>query len=419
MMTRSFRVQKLQNWIYAFVFLFLAFGVKNVHAQADGAKLYKQNCAVCHKLDDKKLTGPGLKGVFQRVPSEKWFIDWVLNNDKLTKSGDAYAVKISQFDASQMTIFEGQLSEDDVKAIAAYVKNPPVEVAATVTNNAANGEQAAKTEEGIDPFKILIGVVAFLVILISILRSVKHSLKNVVNEKEGKSSVPEMGMWEETKDWLGSHKRFVALAILFLVGWGLKTSWYTLKDIGVYEGYKPEQPIKFSHKIHAGDNAINCVYCHNTVEKSRHASIPSVNVCMNCHKGIDKGPTTGTTEIAKIYEAAGFNPETQAYDKPQKPLKWVKVHNLQDFVYFNHSQHVVVGKQDCANCHGDVKEMTVAQQVQPLTMGWCIDCHKKTEVAMDNNPYYEELHKKLAEKYKGQKITVDKIGGIECVKCHY
>ena len=141
---------------------------------------------------------------------------------------------------------------------------------------------------------------------------------------------------------------------------------------------------------------------------------------MNCHKGIEKGSNTGTTEIAKIYEAIGWNPETQKYDKQPKGLRWVKVHNLQDFVFFSHQQHVKVGKLDCSNCHGDVKTMTTAQQVQPLTMGWCIDCHRKTEVAgMKDNPYYEDLHKKLAEKYKGQKLTVEKIGGTECAKCHY
>jgi len=194
-----------------------------------------------------------------------------------------------------------------------------------------------------------------------------------------------------------------------------------MMDIGVYTGYKPEQPIKFSHKIHAGDNAINCQYCHSTVEKSRHAGIPSLNICMNCHKGIDHGPTTGTAEIAKIYEGIGWDPAKQTYDPTKaKGIKWVKVHNLQDFVFFSHQQHVKVGKLDCSNCHGEVRSMTVAQQVQPLTMGWCIDCHRKTEVAgMKDNPYYEELHKKLAEKYKGQKITVDKMGGIECAKCHY
>ena len=144
---------------------------------------------------------------------------------------------------------------------------------------------------------------------------------------------------------------------------------------------------------------------------------------MNCHKGIQEGPTTGKTEIAKIYDAAGFDPSTGKYnDSKANPLKWIKVYNLPDHVYFNHSQHVVVGKQDCANCHGDVKAMTTVEQKNPLTMKWCIECHRKTEVAMEGNPYYDRLHKALKEKYKGQydvKFTVEKIGGLECAKCHY
>ena len=144
---------------------------------------------------------------------------------------------------------------------------------------------------------------------------------------------------------------------------------------------------------------------------------------MNCHKGIQTGPQYQGKEIGKIYEAAGFDPKTLAYDdSKQNPLKWIKVHNLPDHVYFNHSQHVVVGKIDCATCHGNLKEMTVAEQKAPLTMKWCIDCHRKTEVVMEGNAYYDRLHKALKEKYAGQydvKFTVDKIGGLECAKCHY
>ena len=209
----------------------------------------------------------------------------------------------------------------------------------------------------------------------------------------------------------------------------MKSCWNSLFRIGVYydyktdKGYKPEQPIKFSHKIHAGDNAIACQYCHNSVEKSRHAGIPTVNICMNCHQGISSGAITGEKEIAKIYAAAGFDVKSGKTDESKSnPIKWVKVHNLPDHVYFNHSQHVVVGKIECAKCHGNLKEMTVAEQKVPLTMKWCIECHLKTEVAMDGNPYYEKLHAALKEQYKDQhlkKFTVAQMGGIECAKCHY
>jgi hypothetical protein len=198
--------------------------------------------------------------------------------------------------------------------------------------------------------------------------------------------------------------------------------WDALKEIGIYEGYHPTQPIAFSHKIHAGDNDIDCQYCHSTVNKSKTAGIPTVNVCMNCHKGISEGPSgeKGTAEIAKIYEASGWDFEKGEYANEEKPIEWVKVHNLPDFVFFSHQQHVNVGQQECETCHGDVKSMTTVHQHSQLTMKWCVDCHLETEVpGMKTNPYYEKLHKALAAKYKDQPITVAKMGGIECAKCHY
>lgn len=390
----------------------------------DGAKLFKQNCAVCHKMTSQKLTGPGLEGVMGRVPSEKWLFDWIKDNEKLRKGGDGYANKIfADYGSAAMTVFDGTLSDDDIKAVIEFIKNPPKETTvAKGPETTSGGGENHGDDSSLNWTLILIGVILFLIFLIGVLRNVRQNLKKVLSEKEGSSAEEDQGFWGTTLQWMKAHKTWVAVIILAIFGYLLKESWYGLKDLGVYQGYKPEQPIKFSHKVHAGDNAINCQYCHFTVEKSRHAGIPPITICMNCHKGIDNGPTTGTTEIAKIYEAAGWDPDKQAYTKEQKPVKWIKVHNLQDFVFFSHQQHVKVGKLDCSNCHGEVKEMTVAQQVQPLTMGWCIDCHRKTEVAgMKDNPYYEDLHKKLAEKYKGQKlsITVDKIGGIECAKCHY
>lgn len=403
------------------ILLFTFFLNTHAFAQPDGAKLFKQNCAACHRLDSKKLTGPGLEGVMSRVPSEEWMIKWIKNPAEVIASGDAYAKKIyEENNKAQMTAFSF-LKDDEIAAIIAHVKTPPAaEPTATAAPAAGADGSAAPETKGIDPFFLLLGLIVFLAILIIVLRSTRHSLQNLLNSKDGKAEEADRGVWGDARHWIINHKRTMLVFILIFTGWALQKGWYTLADIGIYTGYKPEQPIQFSHKIHAGDNAINCVYCHNSVEKSKTAGIPSVNVCMNCHKAIDQGPTTGKTEIAKIYEAAGFNPETQQYDKPQKPIKWIKVHNLQDFVYFNHSQHVVVGKQDCANCHGDVKTMTVAEQASPLTMAWCLDCHRKTEVpGMKDNPYYADLHAKLAEKYKGQPITVAKMGGIECGKCHY
>lgn len=406
--------------IFSLLILSSFLSINRVSAQ-DGEKIFKQNCAVCHSLGSNTVTGPGLKGVMSRVPNEEWLLKWIKNNDALIKSGDAYAVKISAFSSSAMTSF-AFLSDDEIKSVITYVKDykEPAPVAAVATTGSA-----APAEEGVNPLAILIGIIAFLIIIVAVLRGVRHSLKNLQNEKAGLPDEERIGIWQEFKNTLSANKRTTALVIIFIVGGLASSGWYALKGIGVYEGYHPVQPIAYSHKIHAGDNAIDCQYCHSGAEKSKTAGIPTVNVCMNCHRGISKGPITGTTEIAKIYEAAGWDPDKGAYTKPQKPIQWIKVHNLPDFVYFSHQQHVKVGKQDCVTCHGDVKTMGTVQQMKPLTMAWCIDCHRTTEVpGMKDNPYYESLHKKLAEKYKDlpmdqRKITVAKMGGIECAKCHY
>jgi cytochrome c2 len=420
--------------LFGAVFLFFAFSF-GLKAQ-DGAKIFKQNCAVCHNShSDKMSTGPGLAGVFDRVQpgsltKEAWLHKWILNSDKMVKEGDAYAKQLkTKYNNVSMTVFEGQLSDKDVDAVLAFIKGPaPVTGPVQTAGNNAGGETSEEPKGGIDPLYLLLGGMVILAIIIGALRSVRHSLQNSYNRTEGKPENPEMTFGQEVKEWISGHRRLVGVFCIIIVCMGMKSCWDACFDLGVYydwetqKGYKPEQPIKFSHKIHAGDNEIACQYCHNSVEKSRHAGIPTVNVCMNCHKGISSGAVTGETEIAKIYAAAGFDAKKGIYEGPQNPIKWIKVHNLPDHVYFNHSQHVVVGKQECATCHGDVKKMTVAEQKAPLTMKWCIECHRKTEVAMEGNPYYDRLHKALKEKYKGQydvKFTVDKIGGLECAKCHY
>lgn len=402
----------------------------NVSLAADGKTIYKQNCAVCHALTDQKLAGPGLKGIADRAPKGDWLFNWVKNNTKMIKSGDAYATKIYKENGNAaMTVFEGVLSDDDIKAVVEYIKNPPVEKAIAQDSTAASSTAARQEEGGIQPLYLILAIILVLAILITILRGVRTSLQNVADKNEGKEMVETMTFSDEAKQWMSNNRRLVGVFALVLVFMGMRGCWNSLWTIGVYydeetkRGYNPEQPIKFSHKIHAGDNAIACQYCHNSVEKSKHAGLPTVNVCMNCHKGISTGPQYGDKEIGKIYAAAGFDLKSGTYDESKaNPIKWIKVHNLPDHVYFNHSQHVVVGKQECTTCHGEVKEMTVAEQKSPLTMGWCIDCHRKTEVAMAGNGYYDKLHSFLKEKYKDEHrktFTVAEIGGLECGKCHY
>lgn len=415
--------------LLALVFTVFTFSFK-IQAQ-DGAKLFKQNCAVCHASHtDQKLTGPGLKGIFDRAPKGDWLAKWILNNEKLIKSGDAYANKIySENGKAAMTVFEGQLNDKDVASIIAFLQGPPPDSGNKGPGGPVVSTETTEVKEGIDPLYLILGAIVVLAIMMVALRSIRTSLQNTANVKEGKSENPDITFWQEVKQWMSGHRRLVGVFCIILAFAGMKSCWDACYNIGVYydwktqKGYKPEQPIKFSHKLHAGDNEIACQYCHSSVEKSRHASIPSVNICMNCHKGIQTGPQYGDKEIAKIYAAAGFDPKTGTYDNSKEnPLQWIKVHNLPDHVYFNHSQHVVVGKIECTTCHGNVKEMTVAEQKAPLTMKWCIECHRKTEVAMQGNAYYDRLHKALKEKYAGQydvKFTVEKIGGLECAKCHY
>ncbi len=411
--------------------VFSVFICSNSLNAQDGEKLFKQNCAVCHSAHtDQMSTGPGLKGVFDRVPKGDWITKWIINNEKMIKGGDAYATKIyAQYGKAAMTVFEGQLNEKDVAAILNYIKTPPVVVAAAGGNASADSTEPSEKTNGIDPLFLILGFIVVLIILLASLRSVRTSLQNSNNRSEGINEKPEQTFWQEVKEWIAVNRRLVGVFAIIISFIGMKSCWDACYNIGVYydyktqKGYKPEQPIKFSHKLHAGENEIACQYCHSSVEKSRHAGIPSVNICMNCHKAIQKGPQYGEKEIAKIYAANGFNPKTGIYDNSiQNPLKWIKVHNLPDHVYFNHSQHVVVGKIECSTCHGNLKEMTVAEQKVPLTMKWCIECHRKTEVVMEGNAYYDRLHKALKEKYAGVqdvKFTVEKIGGLECGKCHY
>lgn len=126
-------------------------------------------------------------------------------------------------------------------------------------------------------------------------------------------------------------------------------------------GYSPAQPIKFSHKLHAGNMKIDCQYCHTAVDKSRHATIPAVSICMNCHSLARKNKP----EIIKL---------TQYYEQ-NKPVLWKRVHKLGDFAYFNHSVHVNKGI-NCIHCHGDVQRMDVIGQMKSFTMGSCLDCHR-------------------------------------------
>ncbi len=385
--------QVLRLAITSLTFLFL-FTFK-LSAQGDvkaGKSLFNANCAACHKLD-KKLVGPALGKISERRELE-WLKAWIKDNNALRASGDADAIAIyEEYKGSPMTAFP-QLSDADIVNIVSYLDADPVKKAGAPVIAAANEVEEETSTEWISYLVLLIivGIVVWI--------------------------------------FMKSDNTFLKIVATIFLLFNLAYFGFTaLLSIGVDEGYQPVQPIAFSHRIHAGDNKIDCQYCHSSAKNSKSSGIPSVNVCMNCHKNISEvAEETATAEhskafydgeIQKLYKAAGWNSETLEYTGETEPIKWTRIHNLPDFAYYNHAQHVTVGGIKCQKCHGPVEEMEELYQYSPLTMGWCIDCHKETKVKMEGNGYYKNIHEDLSKKYGVDKVTVAQMGGKECGKCHY
>lgn len=382
-------------------------------AQANGESIFKANCTSCHVVGDNKVVGPGLKNVHQRR-SEEWLLKWIKNSSALIKSGDADAVKLFE-ENNKIAMPAFNLKDDEIKALIAYIKTESEKAPAAAAPGATGTDAATAEEEDNSPIVLLL-VAALLVALYFVLNRVKKGLEKVVRQREG---LPEPPVYKG-KAWVREHKKLIYVILILGLVFGSVKGWYTLKEIGVSQGYEPDQPIKFSHALHVGQNKIDCRYCHSGAEKSKNAGIPSPSLCMNCHKYVQQGPKYGTEEIAKIYKAVGWDKDKQQYTGKTEAIKWVRIHNLPDLAYFNHAQHVKVGQVACQTCHGEVEKMEVMNQASPLTMGWCINCHRTTEVKMDGNGYYTELHEKLKKQYgPDAKLTVDKIGGLECARCHY
>ena len=391
-----------------------------------GKKLFKSNCASCHKLD-KKLIGPALSGVTQRR-SEEWLLRWIRNNAELRASGDADAKAIfEEYNGSIMTAFPA-LSDDDIKSILAYTDAVP---AVAIPKDVPAVQPVA--EPANDLFLIyVLGV--FLALFIILLLRIRNTLKQI----NGDNSSTVIQDFNALTQWLVGNKRFMTAAtIVVTVGFIHQLFWF-LMAIGVEVNYQPIQPIAFSHKIHAGENQVDCNYCHTSARQSKHSGIPSTNVCMNCHMyidgteilndaGLQKYAGERSPEISKIYAAIGWDAENRSYieNYEQKPVRWIRIHNLPDLVYFNHAQHVTAGGVECQTCHGPIQEMDVVYQYSELTMGWCINCHRETEVNTSNGYYADaadggkSINERLASKFHDETITVEKIGGLECGKCHY
>ncbi|SHF54033.1 Cytochrome c2 [Arenibacter palladensis] len=399
---------------------------------AKGKQLFNQNCAACHALN-KKMTGPALAGVTEKYDKE-WLYQWIKNSPAMIKAGDADALKIyNEYNQAAMTPFP-LLSNQDIDDILAYTDAPPVVAAAPVA--VAEGAQGGGDSSGISN-EIILGALALVfALLVMMLVLVNKTLRRIA---EANGVVLEKELAEKRLPIWKAFAQNQFLVLVFSIFLLLSAAYFAyswMMQVGVDQGYAPIQPIHYSHKIHAGDNAIECKYCHSSARVSKTSGIPSLNVCMNCHKSIyeykgnPEGPSQEdlangytnefyTGEIKKLYKAVGWDEENQKYTGESKPVEWVRIHNLPDFAYFNHSQHVSVAGIECQTCHGPVEEMEIMYQYSPLTMGWCINCHRETNVKVEGNEYYEKIHAELSQKYGVDKLTAAQMGGLECGKCHY
>jgi len=383
-----------------------------------GKALFDANCKSCHRVDTK-LIGPALQGVTGRAPSTQWLKDWIHNSAKVIASGDAYANQIyEEYNKSQMTPFT-TLKDDQIMQILAYVEAPVAEPAPTN----AGGTATTAADGGAVPSAylnaIIIGMAIILVLLLVTLIIVARVLKTSLSQRTLDESDEQIVNSPYTLKTIVSSSGFAFIVVFIVAGVTFKTIVDGLYAVGVQQGYQPKQPIAFSHKIHAGEFEIDCKYCHTGVMKAKNANIPSPNICMNCHSQIRSGSITGESEIRKIYTAVGYDPDAGKYTGVTKPIQWIRIHNLPDLAYFNHAQHVNVGGIQCETCHGPIKEMEVVKQYSLLTMGWCVNCHRQTDVNTKGNAYYDKLLELHNSKDPNKKMKVEEIGGLECGKCHY
>lgn len=432
---------------------------------AKGKEIFNNNCSSCHKVQGV-LNAPELYGIETRWKAgDALMVKWITNPNAALATGDPYIVALVEKYKAQFGMMTAQaVTEAEIKDIFAYVKTGG-DAPASAQNAQADSKcitldekaaAAASTDKGSGAgWWIVLGVV--LAIIAVSASNISKSLRNAMLERAGKPALPELTYGQSVRAWMWKNVVFVSLVGVFVFLYLSVVGYKALMNIGVYEGYYPSQPIAFSHAIHNCQNEIDCQYCHSSASKSKHAGIPSANVCMNCHKAIREGKQPGgTAEIQKIYDAIGFDPKTGAYipGYEEKPIMWNKVHNLPDHVSFNHQTHVAIAGIDCKQCHGPVQtyttgrmsttELTNSQEDVPglikltkqtLTMGWCLECHNKATVDLNQDPskikngYYLEMHDRFVNNPRGQeelrkiladdKATVRELGGWECGKCHY
>jgi len=484
--------QKLLSFCAIIVLIAMLPNMANAANPQNGQSLFLEKCASCHNNDMKTdMTGPALLGVQDRWKKyPKDIYRWIRNSSGLIEENHPYAKAIyAKWNNSQMSPFP-ELDDAAIDDILSYIQNkgelgcavPPCETAVAATGGASDAGQGEET----NPY-LAWGLIFVLLFAVAMLGRYINSLNRLSQERAGENVEPEKSIVGVLLSPL-----VVKVLIFVLVLVGGYTTVNKAIGLGRQQGYAPTQPIKFSHKLHAGKHGIDCQYCHDGARRSKHSVIPATNTCINCHANVQKGPEYGTAEILKVYAASGFNPvaNENAYENYlptdldaesrtrvyrswlkkmmkddlkkdekgtkrlieeqlsavqtmfSKPVEWVRIHNLPDHVYFNHAQHVSVGKIKCQTCHGKVEEMDIVKQHAPLSMGWCINCHRQTEVQFrdgldkgkrspydgegnqanayysEDYKYYEKYHEELkAGDRKG--VTVEEIGGLECQKCHY
>ncbi|MDG1428186.1 MAG: cytochrome c3 family protein [Crocinitomicaceae bacterium] len=414
-------------------------------ASINGGDLFKSKCATCHH-PFKDGTGPKLYDVrtawSEGGAGAEAIYQWV-NNWQTAAASDPYAAGVAQKKATAMTKFP-DLTKPQIVAILDWVDSQEEKVAGAA-GGAAGGAEGVEGEEegGFSWIWIILGVLFVIVILA--VSGVRRQLKAA----SGEAGSDTLSYGEEFKAWAWGNLRYVLIGSVVIFITLIVVLFQGLYSIGVVEGYQPSQPIDFPHSKHAGMSGIDCKYCHNSVTESRSAGLPTVNVCMNCHKQVAGNDDEQMEKIAKIYAAAGWDADAQQYTGKTTPIVWNKVHVLPDHVYFNHSQHVEVGGVDCKQCHGDMTKQQSTAMVQPvvelnkiegnvqltrptLTMGWCLECHAEKEIStgsIDNagGDYYQEIHRRLlygdkklySDYLEDGKVTVMELGGWECAKCHY
>jgi len=416
------RLRSIAKTFFLTLTILVAFSFLSTASAQDGKALFSANCASCHAIN-KQLTGPALAGVEERWPDKAKLYAWIKNNQAFLKTGDKYANDLyNQYNKSAMNLFTN-LSDKEIDAILAYIKSVPPD--GVKKDDGTGGTSTAASESD---NSLLFGILTLVLAVVAlILLQVNSNLKKLSDDKEGVPADEPVAFWK--------NKAYIAvtIVILFIVG-GYYTTMGAI-NLGRSKDYQPEQPIYYSHKVHAGINQINCQYCHIGVYQGKQATIPSVNVCMNCHMAINeyKGEKlvsedgveiNGTAEIQKLYKYAGYEVGKPWDASKAKPIEWVRIHNLPDHVYFNHAQHVNAGKVACQTCHGEIQKMGEVKQQNDLSMGWCINCHRETKVQFKDNGFYSIYEKYHADLKSGKidstkGITVEKIGGTECQKCHY